>query len=80
MEAFRLFLIRLLQVLWFLLALGILVSIIVEHTFVYSFGFGLVFGIPLIVVQYLIFARLNPWELFDGRIKQNLESRGHAND
>lgn len=81
MENFRLFLIRLLQVLWVLTIVFSAFAFVVEsYDFRMLSDILLVVGIPLVLIQFLIFARINPYELFDGRIKQNLESQGHPND
>lgn len=81
MENFRLFLIRLLQVLWVLTIVFSTFAFVVEsYDFRMLSDTLLVVGIPLVLIQFLIFARINPYELFDGRIKQNLESQGHPND
>ena len=71
MENFRLFLIRLLQVLWVFAVLAA-ISAIFSEGLEYFFGVLLMIGIPLIVIQYLVFASLNPIGLFDGRIKKGL--------
>lgn len=71
MENFRLFLIRLLQVLW-VFAVMCAISAMFSEGFGYFFGAILMIGIPLIVIQYLVFASLNPIGLFDGRIKKGL--------
>lgn len=71
MENFRLFLIRLLQVLWVFAVLAAISAIFAEG-FMYFFSTILIIGIPLVVVQYLVFASLNPIGLFDGRIKKGL--------
>lgn len=81
MENFRLFLIRLLQVLWVLTIVFSTFAFVVEsYDFRMLSDTLLVVGIPLVLIQFLIFARINPYELFDGRIKQNLESQGNPND
>lgn len=72
METFRLFIIRLLQVLWILTALIAVSAFLSEGAFFYFAGVFIIIGIPLVIIQYLVFARLNPYELFDGRIKTNL--------
>ena len=71
MENFRLFLIRLLQVLW-VFAIVCAISAIFSEGFWYFFGAILMVGMPLVVIQYLVFASLNPVGLFDGRIKKGL--------
>jgi len=71
MENFRLFLIRLLQVLWVFAVVTAILTMFSEG-FGYFFGVILMIGIPLIVTQYLVFASLNPIGLFDGRIKKGL--------
>ncbi|MGP5346098.1 hypothetical protein ACTXLJ_05425 [Psychrobacter celer] len=71
MENFRLFLIRLLQVLWVFAVLAA-ISVIFSEGFEYFFGVLLMIGIPLVVIQYLVFASLNPIGLFDGRIKKGM--------
>lgn len=59
MENFRLFLIRLLQVLWVFAVLAA-ISAIFSEGFMYFFSTILMIGIPLVVIQYLVFASLNP--------------------
>ena len=81
MENFMLFLISLLQAVWVLTAVFAVFAFIIEgYDFRMLSDTLLVVGIPLVLIQFLIFARINPHELFDGRIKQNLESQGHPND
>lgn len=75
MENFRLFLIRLLQVLWAMVAIFAVVAFIIEGQFRVVSDTVLVAGIPLVIIQFLIFSRLNPYELFDGRIKENLQPK-----
>jgi hypothetical protein len=73
MENFRLFLIRLLQVAWVLVALFAIIGFVIESEFRIVIDTFLVAGIPLVLIQFLIFERVNPYELFDGRLKQNLK-------
>lgn len=71
MESFRLFLIRLLQVLWVLLVSFSVFAVFIEDSSAF-FEFLIMGGIPLLILQFLIFASLNPLELFDGSTKENL--------
>lgn len=75
MENFRLFLIRLLQALWVMTAIFAVVAFVIEGQFRLVTDTFLVVGIPLMIIQFLIFSRLNPYELFDGRIKENLQPK-----
>ncbi len=73
MENFRLFLIRLLQVVWMLTICMTIFAFFIENFSVDSASAVLfVFGIPSLVVQYLVFASVNPISLFNGRLKENL--------
>ncbi|WP_372845482.1 hypothetical protein [Psychrobacter sp.] len=75
MENFRLFLIRLLQAAWVLVGLFSVLAFFIEGEFRVVVDTVLVVGIPLVIIQFLIFSRLNPYELFDGRIKENLQPK-----
>ncbi|MGM8938162.1 hypothetical protein ACS8E2_05650 [Psychrobacter glaciei] len=75
MENFRLFLIRFLQAAWVVVALFAVLAFFIEGQFRVVFDTVLVAGIPLVIIQFLIFSRLNPYELFDGRIKENLRPK-----
>lgn len=71
MENFRLFLIRLLQVFW-LITVGFVVFAVFIEGFNTAINLLLLGGIPLTILQFLIFASFNPLELFDGSTKENL--------
>lgn len=75
MENFRLFLIRLLQAAWVLVGIFSVLAFFLEGEFGVVIDTVLVVGIPLVIIQFLIFSRLNPYELFDGRIKENLQPK-----
>jgi len=78
MENFRLFLIRLLQTLWVLTGVFAVFAFVIEgYDFRMLYDTLLVVGIPLVLIQFLIFARINPYELFNGRIKENLQPKIH---
>ena len=70
------FIIRLLQVIWVLSSVIAVIAVIVNIFNGYSdgvtgsiFGF-LVWSIFLIIIQYLIFAKLDPRYLFDGSLNK----------
>lgn len=78
MQGLRLFIIRLLQVGW-LLAVIATIGLLFGDA-VTALPFFVFAGLSLTIAQYLVFASFKPYELFDGRIKQNLESQGNPND
>lgn len=79
MYEIKAFIVRILQVIWllslFFLGIGYYFAALNSKNYVEVFGVFSVFAVLLCIIQYLIFARFNPNDLFNGQLNQKPISR-----